>query len=148
MRALLQRVREAEVRVGGQVRGRIGRGILVFLGCRKGDDPALARGLAERCARYRIFEDETGRTQLDLARAGGDLLVISQFTLVADTRKGLRPSFDPALPPGEARECLAAFVERLRELGHRVEEGEFGASMEVRLVNDGPATYLLDTDRG
>ncbi|RMH01967.1 MAG: D-tyrosyl-tRNA(Tyr) deacylase [Planctomycetota bacterium] len=144
MKALLQRVGRAEVRVDGEVRGRIGPGLLVLLGCERGDGPGQADRMSRRIAGYRVFPDRDGRTNLDVLQVGGSVLLVSQFTLAADTRKGRRPSFDPALPPDRARELVARVGTGLRERGLRVEEGVFGARMEVELVNLGPATYLLE----
>lgn len=144
MKALLQRVSWARVRVQGQVVGEIGPGILVLLGCARGDDAATARALAQRVARYRLFADESGKTNRSLLDVAGAALVVSQFTLAADTRKGLRPSFDPALPPPEAAALVAEFVAALAAQGVMVAEGRFGAEMAVELCNQGPATYLLE----
>lgn len=143
VKALLQRVRRASVRVEGQVTGAIGAGLLIYLGCETGDGEAQARRLAERAARLRVFADEQGRSNLDLAQAGGAVLLVSQFTLAADLRKGHRPSFTGALEPAPARGLLEVFAAALRSRGFRVEEGIFGAEMEVESVNHGPATYLL-----
>ncbi len=144
MIALLQRVRRAEVRVAGEVAGRIGDGILVLLGCHRGDGPGEAATLARRIAGYRVFADAEGRTNLDLTQVGGAVLLVSQFTLAADTRKGRRPSFDPALAPEEARIRVEEVAAGLREQGIEVAEGVFGAEMEVELLNHGPASYLLE----
>lgn len=143
MKALVQRVASAAVRVGGQPRGSIEGGLLVYLGCEAGDGAAQALRLADRVSKLRIFADSAGASNLDLTAAGGAILLVSQFTLAADLRKGNRPSFSRALAPAPARELVARFGARLRERGHRVEEGEFGAEMQVTSVNDGPATYLL-----
>ncbi len=144
MIALLQRVSRAEVRAEGRVAGRIGAGVLVFLGCQRGDGEAEARTMARRIAGYRVFADAEGRTNLDLTQVGGEVLVVSQFTLAADTRKGRRPSFDSALAPEPAAELVELACASLREAGLRVEEGVFGAEMEVELLNHGPASYLLE----
>lgn len=145
MRALLQRVTRAEVRVDGCPVGAIRRGLLVFVGCRKGDRAAEAERLAVRVAGYRVFEDSAGRTNLDVSQAQGEVLVVSQFTLAASTRKGRRPSFDPALVPEAARGLVDRFCAALEKAtGRRVARGVFGASMEVELVNAGPATFLLE----
>ncbi len=129
----------------GEVRGRIGRGLLVFLGCEQGDGPAQAGEMARKIGEFRAFPDSQGRTNLDLAAAGGGILLISQFTLVADTSKGRRPSFDRALAPGAAEGLIEEVAGRLRSHGLPVEEGVFGARMEVELLNLGPATWLLET---
>lgn len=143
MKALVQRVASASVSVGGRLCGEIGRGLLVYLGCETGDGEAQALRLADRVSKLRIFADAAGASNLDVAAAGGAILLVSQFTLAADLRKGNRPSFTRALAPGPARELVARFGARLRERGHRVEQGEFGADMRVASENDGPATYLL-----
>ena len=147
MRAVLQRVSEAEVRVEGSPTGVIGPGLLILLGVGRADDETGARALAERCARLRIFEDEQGKMNRSLLDSGGAALVVSQFTLYADTRRGLRPSFEPAAPPEAARTLYEGFVRALRELNVVVETGSFGAKMAVRLVNDGPVTIVLDTEQ-
>lgn len=143
MKALVQRVTSASVRAEGRVTGAIGSGLLVYLGCERGDGEAQALRLADRTAKLRIFADDAGASNLDLAAVGGEILLISQFTLAADLRKGNRPSFTSALAPEPARALVARFGARLRERGHRVAEGVFGAEMEVASVNAGPATYLL-----
>jgi D-tyrosyl-tRNA(Tyr) deacylase len=117
--------------------------MLVYLGCEAGDEEAQALRLADRVSKLRIFADAAGASNLDLSAAGGAILLVSQFTLAADLRKGNRPSFSRALAPALARELVARFGSRLRERGHRVEDGEFGAEMLVTSVNEGPATYLL-----
>jgi D-tyrosyl-tRNA(Tyr) deacylase len=144
MRALLQRVDRAAVRVEGQEVARIGVGLLVFLGCARADTVPIAQQLAARVARYRVFPDAEGKTNLDVAQAGGAVLLIPQFTLAADTKKGNRPSFSTALAPEQAIEIVSAFVASLREQGLVVAEGVFGAEMLVELTNHGPATYLLE----
>ena len=143
MKVLLQRVTRAEVRVDGRSVGSIGAGILVFVGVERGDLPDVAETLAAKTAELRIFADGAGRMNLDVRQAHGSLLVVSQFTLAASTRRGLRPSFDGAEEPGKARELYLAFVDALRARGIPVETGTFGAMMEVELVNDGPVTFLL-----
>jgi D-aminoacyl-tRNA deacylase len=145
MRALLQRVARAEVRVDGEAVGSCGRGLLVLLGVGHGDDQALATSLARRVAELRIFDDDAGRTNLSLLDVGGDALVVSQFTLYADTRRGRRPGFTDAAPPAEAERLYGAFADALASLGPRVGRGRFGNVMEVELVNDGPFTIWLDT---
>lgn len=144
MKVVLQRVRRAEVRVGDRTVGSIGPGLLVFLGVMRGDGPTEARRLAERVAGFRCFADAEGRMNLALAEVGGAALVVSQFTLAADGRKGRRPSFDRAAPPAAARELYEAFARYLEELGLTVARGCFGASMEVELVNLGPVTFVLE----
>ncbi|HET7769236.1 MAG TPA: D-aminoacyl-tRNA deacylase [Chloroflexota bacterium] len=144
MRALLQRVTRAAVSVEGEVIGEIGRGWLVFLGAGRGDGEAVAAQLAEKVALLRCFEDSEGKTNLAAADVGAEMLVVSQFTLYADTTRGRRPGFTNAAPPDEARRLVDYFCEHLRGRGFRVETGRFGAHMEVSLVNDGPFTIWLD----
>ena len=145
MRALLQRVSRAEVRVGGRVVGSIGGGLLVLLGVGHGDDGAVADGLARRLTELRIFEDEEGRTNRSLTDVGGAVLLVSQFTLYADTSHGRRPGFTGAASPDLARDLWLRVASTLRDAGIPTELGEFGSSMEVELVNDGPFTIWLDT---
>jgi D-tyrosyl-tRNA(Tyr) deacylase len=137
-------VARARVTVEGRVTGEIGAGLLLYLGCEAGDGEAQARRLAGRAARLRVFADAGGRTNLDLAQAGGAVLLVPQFTLAADLRKGHLPSFGKALEPAAALRLVAVFAQELRAAGHRVEEGVFGAEMEVESVNLGPATYVLE----
>jgi D-aminoacyl-tRNA deacylase len=141
----VQRVAEARVRVGGEVVGEIGAGLCVLLGVARGDEHAEAERLAGRIARLRIFENEDGRFDRSVLDMGGAVLVVSQFTLIADTEKGNRPSFSGAAPPAEAEQLYEAFFMALRELGVQVETGVFGARMQVELVNDGPVTIILET---
>ena len=145
MRAVVQRVKHAAVKVGDRVIGRIGRGLMVLVGVAGYDREADARELAARIIRMRIFADEAGKMNLDLAAVGGELLVVSQFTLLADTSAGRRPSFTRAAPPAQARALYQYFLSLCRETGIKTEEGEFGAMMEVELVNDGPVTFMLDS---
>jgi len=136
-------VSSARVRVGKETTGEIGPGLCVLLGVARGDDAAAATRLAEKVARLRIFENEEGRFDRSVLDVGGGALVVSQFTLVADTAKGNRPSFSDAAPPEEAEPLYEAFCEALRTLGVRVATGEFGARMDVELTNDGPVTIVL-----
>ena len=145
MRALLQRVSAAAVRVEGEEVARIGPGLLVLLGVGATDAPGVESRLAERCAEFRIFEDDQGRMNRSVREIGGQILVIPQFTLMADTAKGRRPSFDPAAPPDRAEPLFRAFCEALTKLGVPAGRGRFGASMEVELTNRGPATFLLES---
>ena len=145
MRALLQRTSGARVRVGGAVVGEVGAGLVVLLGVGPDDDEAVADGLARRVTELRIFDDEAGRTNLALMDVGGAVLLVSQFTLYADTRRGRRPGFTGAAPPELAERLYLRFGEALRALGVAVATGRFGAVMEVELVNDGPFTIWLDT---
>ena len=141
---LIQRVSEAYVSVHGEIVGQIGRGLLVFVAVEPGDDDAIARRLVDRAVAYRVFDDEAGRMNLSLADTGGELLLVSQFTLAADTRKGLRPSFTTAAPPELGRELFERVVAYAREaLPGRIATGRFGADMQVSLVNDGPVTFWL-----
>src|SRR3954471_1626533 len=142
MRAVVQRVARAKVTVGDETTGEIGRGLLVLLGVRKGDAEAAADYLAEKVAGLRVFEDAEGKMNLDVQQAGGAVLVISQFTLYGDVRKGKRPSFDDAARPEEAGALYEHFVRKLRGLGMKVETGRFQEMMQVELVNDGPVTIL------
>jgi D-tyrosyl-tRNA(Tyr) deacylase len=144
MKAVVQRVSSARVRVGEEPAGEIGPGLCVLLGVARGDDPSAAERLAEKVARLRIFENEDGRFDRSLLEVGGAVLVVSQFTLIADTAKGNRPSFSEAAPPDEAEPLYEAFCAALRDLGLRVETGVFAARMAVELVNDGPVTISLD----
>ena len=145
MRAVVQRVAEARVRVKGDVVGEIGQGLCVLLGVTSDDDEPRAERLAGRVARLRIFENEDGKFDRSLLDAAGSALVVSQFTLLGDARRGNRPSFTEAAPPEEAEPLYEAFCEALRGEGVPVETGVFGARMLVELVNDGPVTILLET---
>lgn len=145
MRALLQRVSRAEVRVGGRAIGSIGPGLVVLLGVGHGDDEATADALAKRVCELRIFEDDEGRTNRSLLDVGGEALVVSQFTLYADTRRGRRPGFTDAAPPDLAIELWRRVAAGIEAQGVRTALGEFGAEMAVELVNDGPFTIWLDT---
>ena len=145
MRALLQRVTRAEVRVGGDTVGEIGRGLVALVGVGPDDDDAVADGLARQVAELRIFADDEGRTNLSLLDVEGGALVVSQFTLFADTRRGRRPGFSGAAPPDQAERLYERFAGALSALGIPVATGRFGASMAVELVNDGPFTIWLDT---
>jgi D-tyrosyl-tRNA(Tyr) deacylase len=144
MRAVVQRVSEASVSVGDDVVGSIGQGVVALLGIAGEDSGDDAERLAGKLARLRIFENEDGRLDRALVDVGGSVLVVSQFTLIAETRKGNRPSFTEAARPEEAEPLVERFVETLRALGIQVETGVFGAKMQVELVNDGPVTIILD----
>jgi D-aminoacyl-tRNA deacylase len=143
MRVVVQRVAWARVLVEDAVAGEIGPGLCVLLGVARGDGPAEAERLAGRVARLRVFEDERGRFDRSLLDTGGAALVVSQFTLIADTAKGNRPSFSGAAPPEEAEPLYERFGAALAELGVPVETGRFGARMQVELANDGPVTIVL-----
>jgi D-aminoacyl-tRNA deacylase len=144
VRAILQRVSSAEVRVGGRIAGKIGPGFALLLGVARGDTEQDAEFIADRVVGLRVFADAVGKMNLALAAVGGELLVISQFTLLADTSQR-RPSFIEAAPPEEARRLYEYFLSLARKGGVRVEEGEFGAHMELVLTNDGPVTIILDS---
>ena len=146
MRSVCQRVGEARVRVGGEVVAGIGPGLCILLGVAAGDGEAEAVRLAGKVARLRIFADDEGRFDRSILDIGGSALVVSQFTLIADTTKGNRPSFAGAAPPEQAEPLYERFCAELRALGVPVEQGVFGAKMEVELVNDGPVTIVLDVD--
>jgi len=142
--ALLQRVVHGKVEVEGNIVGQIGPGLLVLFAVEPSDAEAQADRLIERLVRYRVFEDEAGRMNLSLLDTGGGLLLVPQFTLAADTRKGLRPSFTGAAPPELGRRLFEYATDRARQLlGHRVATGQFGAHMRVSLTNDGPVTFWL-----
>lgn len=144
MRLVIQRVAQAEVRVGDESVARIGRGFLVLVGAEKGDDSAAAEEAARRVAGLRAFNDENGKMNLDLAAIGGSVLVVSQFTLGADLSRGRRPGFERALAGDQARPIYERFVETLAASGVPVSTGVFGEFMQVSLVNDGPATFVMD----
>jgi D-tyrosyl-tRNA(Tyr) deacylase len=148
LKLVIQRVSQAEVRVADRSIGRIGRGFLVLLGAEKGDDESSALEAARRVAGLRIFNDEDGKMNLDLAAVAGSVLVVSQFTLGADLSRGRRPGFERALAGEEARPLYERFVRALAENGVPVATGEFGAMMQVSLVNDGPATFILEVGSG
>ena len=143
MIALIQRVSEAAVQVDGERVGAIGAGLLALVAVEPGDDEARTRRMAERLLGYRVFSDEQGKMNLSLAQAGGGLLLVSQFTLAADTSSGMRASFTAAASPEEGRRWFARLVEICRERHPTVETGRFGAHMVVSLVNDGPVTFRL-----
>ncbi len=144
MRALLQRVSRAQVEVDGDIVGQIGAGWLVLLGIGHADTPALAEQIAEKIAYLRCFEDAAGKTNLSVLDVGGQVLLVSQFTLYADTSRGRRPGFTNAAQPDAANQLVEHVGEALRRYGLHVEQGRFGAHMHVRLVNDGPFTIWLD----
>jgi D-tyrosyl-tRNA(Tyr) deacylase len=147
VKALLQRVTSASVSVGGEVVGKIGRGLVVFVGVASGDTAEDARYLAQRTVNLRIFSDEVGKFNLSALDIKSELLVVSQFTLLADTGKGRRPSFVEAAPPAQAELLFAQFVEQARATGLKVETGRFQQYMQVEIHNDGPVTILLDSRR-
>lgn len=147
MRAVLQRVTQAQVVVEGETIGSIGRGLLIFLGVGHEDNEAVAEKLWSKISRLRIFDDAEGKTNLSLADVSGDVLIVSQFTLYANCRRGNRPSFTDAGSPDQARNLYEWFVERARQDVAQVETGQFAADMKVNLTNDGPFTIVLDTDQ-
>jgi len=148
MRAVVQRVSRASVKVGNETTGEIERGVLVLLGVAQEDTEADADYLAEKIAGLRIFEDDGGKMNLSVREVGGAVLAVSQFTLFGDVRRGKRPSFDAAARPEVARRLYEYFVERVRGLGLRCETGRFQEMMEVELVNSGPVTILVDSKKG
>lgn len=143
MIALIQRVSEASVRVDGEIVGEIQQGLLVLLGVEKNDDEAKAKRLTERVLGYRIFEDDGGKMNLNVQQIGGSVLVVSQFTLPADTQKGMRPSFSKGADPVEAQRLYDYFSLCCQETGIKTQNGRFGEDMKVALVNDGPVTFWL-----
>jgi len=145
MKALLQRVTQASVSIADEVVGRIGRGLVVFVGVASGDTEKDVRYLVQKTANLRIFSDKEGRFNLSALDIGGELLVVSQFTLLADTRKGRRPSFIEAAPPDQAGEIFERFIEQARATGLKVHTGRFQQYMRVEIHNDGPVTILLDS---
>ena len=145
MRAVVQRVKESSVKTGDEIIARIGKGLLVLLGVARGDSPEDAEYLAEKIAHLRIFEDAAGKMNRSLLETGGEMLVVSQFTLLGDCRKGRRPSFVDAAEPETATALYEQFVGRQRQLGIAVKTGRFRAMMEVALVNDGPVTMILES---
>ena len=145
MKALLQRVTGASVSVAGEVVGRIGRGVVVFVGVAGGDTEKDTQYLAQKIANLRIFSDEAGKFNLSVLDIKGELLLVSQFTLMADTRKGRRPSFVEAASPTQAEQLFEHLVEQARATGLRVETGRFQQYMQVEIYNDGPVTILLDS---
>jgi D-aminoacyl-tRNA deacylase len=147
MRAVIQRVRRAQVTVDGRVVGQIGSGLVVLLGIGKDDSAETAVYLAEKTANLRIFDDANGKMNVSLLESGGAALVVSQFTLYGDVRRGRRPAFDRAAPPQEAKEIYEQYAANLRSLGIRVETGVFQAHMVLELENDGPVTILLDSEK-
>ena len=148
MRALIQRVSAARVEVEGRITGSIGAGLLVLLGVRSEDTEADAEALVEKLMGLRVFEDEAGKMNLSLRETGGALLVVSQFTLYGDTRKGRRPSFDMAAAPDVANRLYTHVVEKARAHGVETQTGEFRATMSVTLTNEGPVTLLVETKNG
>jgi D-tyrosyl-tRNA(Tyr) deacylase len=147
MRAVIQRISRASVTVDGTIVGQIGRGLLVLLGVATGDTESAADYLADKTVALRIFEDDAGKMNLSCSDIGGAVLVVSQFTLYGDVRKGKRPSFDRAARPEDAKRLYEYFVSRIRAAGLKCETGTFQSMMDVELVNDGPVTILLDSEK-
>lgn len=145
MRAVLQRVNDAGVSIDGEVKGKIGKGLLILLGVGKGDTAADADLLAKKIAAARIFSDQNDKMNLSVKDIKGEILIISNFTLYGDMKRGSRPSFDPAMPPLEAKELYEYFCKKMEAEGFSVATGEFGADMKVWSLNDGPVTIFLDT---
>ncbi len=143
MIGLLQRVKNASVTVNDQVIGAVGKGLLVLVCAEKGDSEEQCEKLAKKVLAYRIFEDENGKMNKSVSDIGGEILIVSQFTLAADTAKGLRPSFTPAADPETGKHLYEHFIERVRESGLKTQTGQFGANMQVVLINDGPVTIWL-----
>ena len=146
MRALLQRVQQAKVVVDDQITGEIGTGLLVFLGIAKEDNLDIGKKLLDKIFKYRIFDDEQGKMGWNVAQAQGGVLLVSQFTLMAQTQKGLRPDFGPAMPPNEAKALYEQLVEYAKSQYPQVETGIFAADMKGHLVNDGPVTFNLEVN--
>ncbi len=143
MIAVIQRVSQASVSIAGGTVGQIGRGLLVLAAVEKGDSPAQAQRLAQRLLSYRVFPDEDDKMNLSVTDIGGELLLVSQFTLAADTRKGTRPSFTPAAEPETGRRLFNVLVGEIRQQYPHIQTGRFGANMQVSLVNEGPVTFIL-----
>lgn len=146
MRALIQRVTHASVSVNGQTVGHIDAGLLVFIGLAKHDNPQIAHKMLQKILAYRLFSDDTGRMGNSLKQTGGGLLLVSQFTLMAYTSKGLRPDFGPAMPPAEAALLFEQLLSMAKDQHPHVQSGVFGADMQVSLVNDGPVTFMLEVN--
>lgn len=146
MRALIQRVTCATVEVDQQVVGQIEHGLLVFVGVGKNDTLQSSEKLLKKILAYRVFSDDTGRMNHNVQQVSGGVLLVSQFTLMAETKKGLRPDFGPAMPPDDAKQLFAQLVEQAKSMYDKVQTGEFGADMQVSLVNDGPVTFMLEFD--
>ena len=147
MRAILQRVLNASVKVDGKTIGEIEKGLLVFLGVGEGDTEKDLKYIADKCIGLRIFSDEEDKMNLSLTDVGGQMLVISQFTLYGDCRKGRRPSFTSSMEPIKAKEMYESFIKYIEQSGVKTEHGEFGADMKVELINDGPVTLMLDSTK-
>lgn len=144
MKALIQRVKKASVTINGELYSKIGKGLLIFLGVEKDDTEDNAEKLSQKIASLRIFEDENDKMNLSVNDVNGEILVVSQFTLCGDCKKGTRPSFDKAAPPETANALYEKFVAHLKDLGFSVQTGKFRAMMDVELINDGPVTFMVE----
>lgn len=144
MKALIQRVKSASVTIDGLLYSKIGQGLLVFLGVEKGDDKLNAEKLADKLSKLRIFEDENEKMNHSILEIEGEMLIVSQFTLCGDCKKGTRPSFDKSAPPKIANELYEYFISQVKSFNIPVQTGEFGAMMDVELINDGPVTFMVE----
>ena len=144
MKVLIQRVKNASVTIDNEVFSSINQGLLVFLGVEKGDTSVQANWLVEKILKLRVFEDENEKMNLSVSDIKGEILVVSQFTLAGDCKKGTRPSFDNAMPPKEAKELYEYFVSEIKKSGLEVQTGVFGAMMDIALINDGPVTFMIE----
>ena len=147
MRAVIQKVAHASVKVDGNIIGEIGKGLLVLLGMQESDDEKVMDNMMDKIIHLRIFEDEEGKMNLSLKDVGGELLIVPNFTLYGDARKGKRPSYSNAAPPAVAEQIYNRFIEKAKATGIKVEQGKFQSHMEVNLLNDGPVTILMDSDK-
>ncbi|WP_341877994.1 D-aminoacyl-tRNA deacylase [Defluviitalea saccharophila] len=147
MRAVVQKVAQASVKVDGNTIGEIGKGLMVLLGMQETDDEKVMDYMLDKIIHLRIFEDEEGKMNLSLKDVGGELLIVPNFTLYGDARKGKRPSYTKAAPPAVAEEIYNTFIKKAKATGIKVEQGQFQSHMEVRLLNDGPVTILIDSDK-
>lgn len=144
MKALIQRVKNASVTIDGEVYSSIGKGLLVFLGVEKADEPAALEYIGDKILKLRIFEDEAGKMNFSIKDINGEMLIVSQFTLAGSTKKGCRPSFDNAMPPEKAKIYYEKFIELCKASGISVKTGVFGAMMDIGLINDGPVTFMVE----
>ncbi len=144
MKALIQRVKRASVTIDGEVYSKIGHGLLIFLGVEKGDERSNAENLAEKLVKLRVFEDENEKMNYSILDVSGEMLIVSQFTLCGDCKKGTRPSFDKSAPPDIANELYEYFVTQIKTLNVPSQTGKFAAMMDVELINDGPVTFMVE----